>query len=136
MKESTEEKPTLVQSTSNTFMHSESDLASFEPPEVAPTTGAMESQGKGPSKVFCSSPSSAKLKFSSLNIFISILSSPQLLGMGGSNYLVVLPDFTAHECSVGTLAATLSWFVLLAHFASLGMLTFFQTTPEASLEST
>jgi len=64
MKESTEEKPTLVQSTSKTFMHSESDLASFEPPEVAPTTGAMENQGKGASKVFCSPPSSAKLKFS------------------------------------------------------------------------
>ena len=64
MKESTEEKPTLVQSTSKTFMHSESDLASFEPPEVAPTTGAMENQGKGPRKVLSSSPSSAKLKFS------------------------------------------------------------------------
>ena len=109
MKESTEEKPTLVQSTSKTFMHSESDLASFEPPEVAPTTGAMESQGKGASKVFCLSPSSAKLKFSSslAHIYLTI-DLPTTFGHGRQYCLVVLLDFTAHECSVGTLASTLA----------------------------
>jgi len=37
---------TLVQSTSKSFMHSEEDLATFEPSEHVQTSGAMEHQGE------------------------------------------------------------------------------------------
>ena len=49
MKEFTDDNQataTLVQSTSKSFMHSEEDLATFEPSEHVQTSGAMEHQGE------------------------------------------------------------------------------------------
>ena len=47
MKDFTDDnQATLVQSTSKSFMHSEEDLATFEPSEHVQTSGAMEHQGE------------------------------------------------------------------------------------------
>ena len=46
LKEPIEEMPTLVHSTSKGFMHSEEELADFEPSEHVQTSGATEHQGE------------------------------------------------------------------------------------------